>query len=146
MGYRLTPENFRSWLRYIWCFCLEKLIKYCVNIIPKQIQIRLCVRFVVLKRSYSANTQPIWKQRYPRGAKVTYVCLLLFEFNNFSFLIGIIDNIMYASGTCHQNSNQWQCSIIVTCLRLYHETSILPIGESSGHVIRTFILHIYILV
>ena len=65
MGYRLTPENFRSWLRYIWCFCLEKLIKYCVNIIPKQIQIRLCVRFVVLKRSYSANTQPIWKQRYP---------------------------------------------------------------------------------
>ena len=41
--------------------------------------------------------------------------LLLFEFNNFSVLIDIIDNIIYASGTCHQNSNQWQCSIIVTC-------------------------------
>jgi len=40
-----------------------------------------------------------------------------------SFLIDIIDNIVYASG--HQNSIQWQCSIIVMCLRLYHVTSIL---------------------
>ena len=51
--------------------------------------------------------------------------LLLFEFNNFSFLIDIIDNIIYTSGSCHQNSNQWQCSIIVTCLRLYYVTGIL---------------------
>ena len=29
-----------------------------------------------------------------------------FEFNNFSFLIDIFDNIIYASGTCHQNSKQ----------------------------------------
>ena len=41
------------------------------------------------------------------------------------FLTDIIDNIIYASGSCHQNSNQWQCSIIVTCLCLYHMTSIL---------------------
>ena len=41
-----------------------------------------------------------------------------------SFLIVIIDNIIYASGTCHQNSNQWQSSIIVMCLRLYHMISI----------------------
>ena len=51
--------------------------------------------------------------------------LFLSEFNNFSFLIDIIDNIIYASGTCHQNSNQWRCSIIVTSLCLNHVTSIL---------------------
>ena len=70
--------------------------------------------------------------------------LLLFEFNNFSFLIDI-DNIIYTSGTCHQNSNQWQCSIIVTCLHLYHIASVcIIIGESSGHMIRTYILQSYI--
>ena len=35
------------------------------------------------------------------------------------------NNVIYASGTCHKNSNQWQSSIIVTCLRLYHVTNIL---------------------
>ena len=51
--------------------------------------------------------------------------LLLFEFNHFSFVIDIIDHIISTYGSCHQNSNQWQCSIIVTCLRLYHVISIL---------------------
>ena len=51
--------------------------------------------------------------------------LLFFEFNHFSFLIDIIDNIIYMSGSRHQNSNQWQCSSNVTCLRLYHVTSML---------------------
>ena len=32
--------------------------------------------------------------------------LLSFEFNNFSFLIEIVDIIIYAFGTCHQNSKQ----------------------------------------
>ena len=50
---------------------------------------------------------------------------LLFELKNFPFLIVIIDSIFNASGTCHQNSNQWQCSIM--CLRLYHVTSILQL-------------------
>ena len=51
--------------------------------------------------------------------------LLLYEFNNFSSIIDIIDNIISASGTRHQNSSQWQCSITVTRRRLYHVTSIL---------------------
>ena len=59
-----------------------------------------------------------------RDLRNSSLLLLLFEFNNFSLLIDIIDNI-YAPETCHQNSNQWQCSIIVTCLRPYHVTSIL---------------------
>ena len=69
-----------------------------------------------------------------------------FEFNNFSFLIEIIDNIIYTSGSCHQNSNQLQCSIIVTCLLLYHMNSMcIAIGGVSGHVLRTYFLYIYIL-
>ena len=51
--------------------------------------------------------------------------ILLFKFNNFLFVIDIIDNIIYASETCHQNSNHWQCSVIVMCLRLYPVTRIL---------------------
>ena len=60
-----------------------------------------------------------------RSLRNSGLLLLLFEFNNFSFLIDIFDNIIYTSGSLDQNSNQWQCSIIVKCLRLYHVTSIL---------------------
>ena len=73
--------------------------------------LKFCLRFIKLNRSYSTNAQAIWKQRYK------WIYKLIF--------IDIIDNIIYASRTCHQNSNQWQSSIIVMCLRLYHMTSIL---------------------
>ena len=46
--------------------------------------------------------------------KPYYLFLLLFEFNNFSFLIDIIDNIINMSVSRHQNSHPWQYSIIVT--------------------------------
>ena len=72
--------------------------------------LRFCLRFIKLYRSYLTNAQAIWKQRYK------WIYKLIF--------IDIIDNIIYASRTCHQNSNQWQSSIIVMCLRLYHVTSI----------------------
>ena len=49
----------------------------------------------------------------PKSLRNSGVLLLLFEFNNFT------------SGPCNQHSNQWQCNIIVTCLRLYHVTSVL---------------------
>ena len=39
---------------------------------------------------------------------------LLFEFNNFSFLIDIIDNIIDTFVSHDQNSHQRQCSTIVT--------------------------------
>ena len=35
--------------------------------------------------------------------------------------------LFYASGQCHQNSNQWQCSIIVNWLCLYHQYTALPL-------------------
>ena len=62
---------------------------------------------------------------YRRNLRTSGLLILLFEFNNFSFLKDIIDNIIYTSGSWGENSNQWQCSIIVTCLRLYHVTTIL---------------------
>ena len=46
--------------------------------------------------------------------KPYYLFLLLFEFNNFSFLIDIIDHIINMSVSRHQNSHPWQYSIIVT--------------------------------
>ena len=42
--------------------------------------------------------------------------LLLLEFNNFLFLIDIIDNIIITSVSRDQNSHQWQFSLVVTCL------------------------------
>ena len=69
---------------------------------------KICIRFVVLHRLYSVNKQLIWKQRYPRGAWEVQVC-----------------SYYYSSATCHQNSNQWQCSIFVNCLLLYPVTIIL---------------------
>ena len=76
----------------------------------------------IIFNKYRTNLKTTISQRSLRNSSLL---LLLFEFNNFSFLIDIIDNINYASGTCHQNSNLWQCSILVTCLRLYHVTSML---------------------
>ena len=76
----------------------------------------------IILSKYATNMKKTISQRSLRNSSLL---LSLFEFNNFSFLIDIMDNIIYASGTCHQNSNQWQCIIIVTCLRLYHVTSIL---------------------
>ena len=105
---------------------------------------KICSTKQIISNKYATNLKTRISQRSLRNSSLL---LLLFEFNNFSFLIDINDNIIYASGTCHQNSNHWQCSIIVTRLRLYHVTSILH-GHwgTSGHVIRASILHKYILV
>ena len=51
--------------------------------------------------------------------------LLLFEFNNFSFFIDIMDNIIYTPVSRDQNSHQWQCSILITWYRRRHMIMIL---------------------
>ena len=76
----------------------------------------------IIFNKYATNLKITISQRSLRNSSLL---LLFFECNNFSFLIDIIDNIIHVSGTCHQNSNQWQCSSIVKCLRLHHMTSIL---------------------
>ena len=79
---------------------------------------KICSIKQIIFYKYSTNLKTAISQRSMRNSGF----LLLFEFNNFSCFKGIIDNIIYASGTCHQNSNQCHCSIIGTCLRLYHVT------------------------
>ena len=121
-GYRLIPENLRSWLRYkssIWCSCLEKLIWNCVKILPKdtcKILYKIGSIKQIMFNKYATNLKTMITQRSLRNSSLL---LLLFEFNNFLFLIDIIDNIIYASETCHQNYNQCQCRFIVTCHLLY---------------------------
>ena len=88
-------------------------IKLCKNDTKKYI-CKILYKSYSINRSYSTNTQPIWKRGYTRGARNSG--LLLF-YLNLIILIDIIDNIIYTSGPCHQHSNQWQCSIVVTCLR-----------------------------
>ena len=73
----------------------------------------------IIFSKYATNLKTTISQRSLRNSSLL---LLLLELNFFSFLIDIIENIIYPSGTCHQNSNQWQCSIIVMCLHLYHMT------------------------
>ena len=121
-----------------------------IKTVSKSICVRFCIKFVVLNRSYSTNTRNATNLKTTishRSRRNSGLLLLLFEFNNFSFLINIINNIIYTSGSCHQNPNQWQCSIIVTCLCLYHVTSLLHCNwKGSGHVTRGYILDIYVLV
>ena len=80
-----------------WCSCFGKLIWNRVKVIPKGTYVGFCITFVVLNRSYLTSQ---------RSLRISGLILLLFAFNNFSFLIDIW-NIIYASGSCHQNSNQW---------------------------------------
>ena len=62
----------------------------------------------------------------------------LFEFNNFSFLINMIDNIIYNSESCDQNSNNGS-KVLLSCVR--DQYTALFEG-----VLVTYNLHIYVLV
>ena len=102
-----------------------------INIKLCQIYTKIHIDAILYKRcsieqvifdKYATNLKTTISHRSQRNSSQLQ---LLFEYNNFSFLRDIINNIIYAFGTCHQNFNQWQCRIIVTCLRLYHGTSIL---------------------
>ena len=106
--------------------------------LSREIDMKLCRNYTntfICKILYKfRNTKQIILNKYATNLKTKIsqrslrnlgVLLLLFEFNKSLILIDIIDNIIYTSGLCHQHSNQWQCSIIVTCLRLYHVTIIL---------------------
>ena len=45
--------------------------EFYLMLLSREIDIKLCqiyTKIVGLNGSYSANTQPIWKRRYPRGA------------------------------------------------------------------------------
>jgi len=91
-----------------------------------------CRKVVLLNRSYSTNTKPIWKRRY-------YILLYVFLkiFLQILFLIDINDNIItYCpySPYYHQDFSQWQCRSCDTDGN--HVTNILDcLGSSYGDVI-----------
>ena len=99
-----------------------------IDIKPKRIYIRFCIRVVMINISYSTNAQPIWKLLYPTGAWESQICscynfLILFcIFNTCSWNYYYVLSVK--SVLRHQNFHQWQCSIVVTCLRQYHMTTI----------------------
>ena len=52
-----------------------------------------CIKVIDLRRSYTTNTQPIWKQQYPTGAWESQACSQ-YIFFYFVFSIDIVDNII----------------------------------------------------
>ena len=105
-------------------------IKRCQNY-TKTCICKICSIKQIIINKYATNSKMTISKRSLRNSGLG---LLLFEFNHFSFFRHIINNIIYTyhviitptnGMACHQNSNQWQCSINVTSLRLYHVTSIL---------------------
>ena len=108
----------------LWTSGVDRdLYKFYLMFLSSEIDIKLCQIYtkiyifdicikISLNRSYSANTQPIWKRRYHKE--------LVFEFNNFSFLINIIGNIIISSMSRDKNSHQWQGCMIVTWYRRRH--------------------------
>ena len=98
---------------------------------------RFRIRFVDLNRSYSTNTQTTIFQR---SLKNSGLLLLLFEFNNFSFLIDIIENISNTSESRDQNSHYNGSAVALShvsvCITwLVYCTAI---GWISGDLIRTY--------
>ena len=57
----------------------------------------------IIFSKYTTNLKTSISQRSLRNLGLL---LSLFEFNNFSFLIGIIDNVINTSVSCDQNSHQ----------------------------------------
>ena len=113
--YRLKPQNLRSLSREIDIKLCQNYTKtYLCKILYKIRNIKQ-----IIFNKYATNLKTTISQRSLRNSGVF---LLLFVFNNFLILIDIIDKIIYTSGPFHQHPNQRQCSIIVTCLRLYHVT------------------------
>ena len=88
---RISGVDWATHKSSIWCFCLREIdIKLCQNY--AKTYVRFCIWFIVLNRSYLTNTQPIWKQGYPRGAGETKVPLSSFlklELRNWSLFRNI---------------------------------------------------------
>ena len=71
-GYRRKTKHILGvdrdqWEFYLMFFSWE-IDKKCCQIYTKMIYIKFCIKIVGWNGSYSANIQPIRKQRYPRGA------------------------------------------------------------------------------
>ena len=86
-GYRLKANHFSSWSRPLKVISdvpvSRNLYKTVSNLYEISYYIQFWIEIVSLNRLYSANTQPIWKQRYPQRTRIVTFLQLLF--NNFYF-------------------------------------------------------------
>ena len=119
----------------------EVNIKLCQNYTKMYIckmLYKICSIRQIIFIKYATNLKTAISQR---SLKTSGLLLLLFEFNNFSFLIDIIDNSM--SPKFQPIAVQYYCHISQSDITWPVYCS--AIGGSS-HVIRMYILHIFILV
>ena len=123
-GGRLIPENLRSWLRHLRVLYMFLSREIDIKNIPKRIYVRFCIRFVILKKSYSTNMQPIWKRRYSRGVWETLVC-----------------SYYYLNATNTSNNGS---AVLLSHASITWPVYCTVIGGSSCYVILTYTLHIYV--
>ena len=98
-------------------------IKRCQIYTKIHINIQFCIKVVVLNRSYSTNTQPIWKRRDPTGAQESQVCSY---YNLFAIFIDIIENIItYSPNYVTRTSANGSAVYWSRDFRLYYVTIIL---------------------
>ena len=130
MGYRRKPENLRSWWRHIRVLSDVPVSRNWYKTITKHLYVRFLQDLYINGFNKYATNQ--------RSLRNSRLLILLLEFNNFSFLIVIIDNIIYESGTCqcHQNSNR-SSTVLLSCVSICISWPVYctTIGGSSGHVI-----------
>ena len=133
----LKPENLRSLSREIDIkLCQNYTITYICKILYK---IRNIKQIIFSK--YATNLKTTISQRSLRNSGVL---LLLFEFNNFSFLIKIIDNIFWRLEHVTRTPTNGS-AVLLSCVSIITwPVYCIAIWGSFGHVIRTYILHIYV--
>ena len=129
------------WEFYLMFLSLEIDIKLC------QIYIKIYIYKILYKNSrfkwiifikYTTNLKTMISQRSLRNLNLL---LLLFEFNNFSFLIDIIDNIINTSVSCAHCTELPQMALSRVSFCIIWPVYCTAIGGSSSHMIRKYLFY-----
>jgi len=141
-----VPQVFLGYLTYDMTFFLP--LKFFNIDGPKTFLGVITLLIIVLNRFYATNMYTTLKTTIylQSNLRNSGLLLLLFEFHDFSFLIDIIDNIIYTSGSWDQNSNDSAVLLSRVSVCITWPVYCIAIGGSSGHLIRTYIFYICVLV
>jgi len=104
---------------------------------------KICSIKQIIINKYATNSKTTISKRSLRNSGLL---LLLFEFNNFSFFRHIIDNIIYTYHVIRTPTNGSAVLMSRVSVCIMWPVYCTVIGGSSGHVIRTYIFHVYVLV
>ena len=77
----MKPENLRRWTIYIRLLSVSRNWYKTLSKLYQNVYMRFCIRFVVLNRPYSTNTQPIRKWLYSTRAWEFQIEVLYISFN-----------------------------------------------------------------